>query len=54
MADGFESARSEAYFYGGMKDRPTPRRIRRIEKTDKVPSTEKREEQNEKTPLRNG
>ena len=53
MADGFESARSEAYFYGGMKDRPAPRRIRRIEK-DEAPCTEKREEQNEKTPPRNG
>ena len=53
MADGFESDRTEAYFYGGMKDRPTPRRIRRIEK-DKAPCTEKREEQNEKTPPRNG
>ena len=50
MADGFESARSEAYFYGGMKDRPAPRRIRK----DEAPCTEKREEQNEKTPLRNG
>lgn len=27
MADGFESDRSEAYFYGGMKPRPVPRRI---------------------------
>ena len=28
MADGFESDRTEAYFYGGMKDRPTPRRLK--------------------------
>ena len=27
MADGFESDRSEAYFNGGMKPRPAPRRI---------------------------
>ena len=28
MADGFESDRTEAYFYGGMKDRPSPRRLK--------------------------
>lgn len=28
MADGHESDRTEAYFYGGMKDRPVPRRLR--------------------------
>ncbi|MDY4032967.1 MAG: hypothetical protein SOY64_07945 [Pyramidobacter sp.] len=32
MADGFESDRSEAYFNGGMKPRPTPRRIGAAEK----------------------
>jgi len=32
MADGFESERSENYFYGGMKPRPAPRRIKPDEK----------------------
>ncbi|MCI7404532.1 MULTISPECIES: hypothetical protein [unclassified Pyramidobacter] len=32
MADGFESDRSEAYFNGGMKPRPAPRRIGAAEK----------------------
>ena len=32
MADGFESDRSEAYFSGGMKPRPAPRRIGAAEK----------------------
>ncbi|MDY3868583.1 MAG: hypothetical protein SOZ52_04375 [Pyramidobacter sp.] len=27
MADGYESARSEEYFNGGMKPRPVPRRL---------------------------
>ncbi len=27
MADGFETDRSEEYFYGGMKSRPVPRRL---------------------------
>lgn len=33
MADGFEAARSENYFNGGMKDQPVPKKIRRRKHT---------------------
>lgn len=48
MADGFESDRSEAYFSGGMKPRPAPRRIGAAEKN----AAEKRPRRNEKSPRR--
>ena len=48
MADGFESDRTEAYFYGGMKDRPSPRRIKPRE--DDEAARGEKSERDEKPP----
>ena len=37
MADGFETNRSEEYFYGGMKPRPVPRRLNDNKKERALP-----------------